>query len=29
LRRSQDVMWFWWIHFAMDMTQFARISGTG
>lgn len=23
LQRSADIWWFWWIHFAMDMTQFA------
>jgi hypothetical protein len=27
LQRSRDVIWFWCIHFCLDMTQFARISG--
>jgi hypothetical protein len=27
LQRSRDVLWFWCIHFCLDMTQFARISG--
>lgn len=27
LQRSHDVLWFWCIHFCLDMTQFARISG--
>lgn len=27
LRRSSDIVWFWCVHFAMDMTQFARIVG--
>jgi hypothetical protein len=27
LQRSRDVVWFWCIHFALDMTQFARVSG--
>ncbi len=22
LQRSKDILWFWWIHFAMDMMQF-------
>ncbi len=25
--RSGDVLWFWPIHFALDLTQFSRISG--
>jgi hypothetical protein len=25
-RRSEDVWWFWMVHFAMDMTQFVRAS---
>lgn len=29
LQRSRDVLWFWCIHFCLDMTQFARISGAG
>ena len=29
LQRSRDVVWFWCIHFCLDMTQFARISGVG
>lgn len=27
LQRSRDVVWFWFIHFCLDMTQFAGISG--
>lgn len=27
LRRACDVLWFWPIHFCLDMTQFARVSG--
>ena len=27
LQRSRDVVWFWLVHFTMDMTQFARVSG--
>lgn len=29
LQRSRDVVWFWFLHFCLDMTQFARISGVG
>lgn len=29
LRRSQDIVWFWWVHTALDLTQFARVSGVG
>jgi hypothetical protein len=29
LQRSRDVVWFWCIHFCLDMTQYARISGVG
>jgi len=29
LQRSRDVLWFWCIHFMLDMTQFARITGVG
>jgi hypothetical protein len=29
LQRSRDVVWFWCIHFCLDMTQFSRISGVG
>jgi hypothetical protein len=29
LQRSRDVAWFWCIHFCLDMTQFARITGAG
>jgi hypothetical protein len=29
LRRSRDVVWFWFIHFCLDMTQFAKVSGVG
>jgi hypothetical protein len=27
LQRSRDVAWFWCIHFCLDMTQFAKVSG--
>jgi hypothetical protein len=27
LQRSRDIVWFWCIHFSLDMTQFARVSG--
>ena len=27
LQRSRDVVWFWCVHFCLDMTQFASISG--
>lgn len=27
--RSRDIWWLWCVHFAMDMTQFARVSGVG
>jgi len=27
IQRSRDVVWFWGIHFSLDMTQFAWISG--
>ena len=29
LQRSRDVVWFWVVHFCLDMTQFARITGVG
>jgi hypothetical protein len=29
LQRSRDILWFWCLHFCLDMTQFARISGIG
>ncbi len=29
LQRSRDVVWFWCIHFCLDMTQFANVSGVG
>jgi hypothetical protein len=29
LQRSRDVVWFWCIHFCLDMTQFAGVSGVG
>lgn len=29
LQRSRDVAWFWLLHFGLDMTQFARVSGVG
>jgi hypothetical protein len=28
LRRSQDIWWFWCVHFAMDMTQFCALLPT-
>ena len=27
LQRSRDVLWFWCVHFCLDMTQFAAVSG--
>lgn len=29
LQRARDVIWFWPLHFCLDMTQFARITGVG
>ncbi len=29
LQRSRDVVWFWCIHYCLDMTQFAKITGAG
>jgi hypothetical protein len=29
LQRSRDIVWFWCLHFALDMTQFPGISGIG
>jgi hypothetical protein len=29
LQRSRDVLWFWPLHYCLDMTQFARITGLG
>lgn len=29
LQRSRDVLWFCCVHFALDMTQFASVSGVG
>ena len=29
LQRSRDIVWFWCVHYCLDMTQFARISGAG
>jgi hypothetical protein len=29
LQRSRDIVWFWFIHFCLDMTQFDRVSGIG
>ena len=29
LQRSRDVVWFWCIHFCLDVTQFAIVSGVG
>lgn len=26
LQRSRDILWFWCVHFVMDMTQFPRIT---
>src|SRR5262245_3576917 len=27
LQRSRDVVWFWCIHYCLDMTQSAKVSG--
>lgn len=27
--RSRDILWFWPVHATMDLTQFARVMGTG
>lgn len=27
LRRSRDVLWFWCLHFCLDLTQFAGVTG--
>ncbi|MDT8322049.1 MAG: hypothetical protein RQ826_16150 [Xanthomonadales bacterium] len=27
LQRSRDFVWFWCLHFTLDMTQFSRVSG--
>jgi hypothetical protein len=29
LQRGRDIWWFFWVHTAMDLTQFSRISGVG
>ncbi len=29
LQRSRDILWFWCIHFCLDMTQFQKITGLG
>lgn len=29
LKRSRDIVWFWCIHYCLDMTQFAELSGVG
>ena len=29
LMRSRDVLWFWCLHLALDLTQFSRVSGVG
>jgi hypothetical protein len=29
LQRSRDIVWFWCVHFCLDMTQLAGISGVG
>lgn len=26
LQRSADILWFWWVHFAMDMMQFYAVT---
>jgi hypothetical protein len=28
VQRSADVWWFWGVHFAMDMTQYATLGTT-
>ena len=27
VQRSRDIVWFWCLHYCLDMTQFARING--
>ncbi len=29
LQRARDVLWFWCVHYCLDMTQFAEVSGVG
>ncbi len=29
LNRSRDIVWFWLIHFSLDLLQFARVTGLG
>lgn len=29
LQRSRDVVWFWFIHACLDLTQFSSVSGVG
>jgi hypothetical protein len=29
LNRSRDIVWFWLIHFALDLLQFAKVNGIG
>lgn len=29
LQRSRDVVWFWCIHYCLDMTQFTKVGGGG
>ncbi len=29
LRRSQDIWWFWCVHFALDMMQFDALPAAG
>ncbi len=29
LQRSRDIVWFWCLHFCLDMTQFIRMGGGG
>jgi hypothetical protein len=26
LQKSADILWFWWVHFAMDMMQFYAVT---
>ena len=29
LMRSRDILWFWFVHYCLDMTQFSSINGLG
>ncbi len=29
LTRSRDIVWFWFVHFSLDMLQFGSVNGTG